>query len=167
MIERQFSILVKEYENPSELNEPDRELLNRAIESVSTAYAPYSTFKVGAAVRLEDGKIFTGSNQENSAYPAGICAERVAIFTASSQEPGKAIKAIAIAAQTNSFELPDPVTPCGSCRQVMAEYQNLSGEPIRVIMRGMTDKIWVVDGVQNLLPLMFQADNLKKFPFMK
>jgi len=158
----QIEIKVKEYIDTSEMPENDRYLLEKAIEATTTAYAPYSTFNVGAAVRLSGGKIFTGSNQENSAYPSGICAERVAIFAASSQQPGEAIEAIAIAAQTESFELSNPVTPCGSCRQVMAEYQNLSGKPIRIIMKGMTEKIWVVDGVEDLLPLMFQADRLKK-----
>jgi cytidine deaminase len=162
MNEFQFNIRVKEYIDKSEMPDNDRQLLEKAIDAVSSAYAPYSAFKVGAAVRMADGNIFTGNNQENSAYPSGICAERVAIFAASSQQPGEPIEALAIAAQTDRFELPNPVTPCGSCRQVMAEYQNLSGKPIRVIMKGMTEKIWLVDGVENLLPLMFNADMLKK-----
>ncbi|HOW30350.1 MAG TPA: cytidine deaminase [Bacteroidales bacterium] len=162
MIERTFSISVAEYDQISELALADRELLLRAVDATKTAYAPYSAFNVGAAVRLSGGRIFTGSNQENSAYPSGICAERVAIFAASSQCPGDAIEAIAIAASTQNFELKNPVTPCGACRQVMAEYQNLSGKPIRIIMKGMSGKVWLVNGVENLLPLMFHAESLKK-----
>jgi cytidine deaminase len=162
MIERRFSISFTEFDRSSELSGPDQELMQKAVEATSKAYAPYSTFHVGAAVRLAGGMIYTGSNQENSAYPSGICAERVAIFSASSQRPGETIEAVAIAAHTDSFELFNPVTPCGSCRQVMAEYQNLSGKPIRIIMKGMTEKVWLVEGVENLLPLMFQADKLKK-----
>lgn len=162
MNERHYIVAVKEYENQSELNTADRELLEKAVKATATAYAPYSTFYVGAAVRLAGGSIYTGSNQENSAYPSGICAERVAIFAASSQRPGEPVEAVAIAARTDSFELINPITPCGSCRQVMAEYQNLSGKPIRVIMKGMSDKIWIVEGVDHLLPLMFHAEKLKK-----
>ncbi|HNX43067.1 MAG TPA: cytidine deaminase [Bacteroidales bacterium] len=162
MNERLISISYTEFNHIGEMAGTDQILLKKAIEAVHSSYAPYSAFHVGAAVRLEGGDIYTGSNQENSAYPSGICAERVAIFTASSQHPGETIETIAIAAHTDSFELCDPVTPCGSCRQVMAEYQNLSGKPIRVIMKGMSERIWMVEGVENLLPLMFHDDKLKK-----
>ena len=162
MIKQEYHFGYEVYDSISELPEADRQLLNQARQITAAAYAPYSRFLVGATALLANGAIVNGTNQENASYPVGICAERVAIFAASSQQPGEAIEAIAIAAQTESFELSNPVTPCGSCRQVMAEYQNLSGQPIRVIMKGMTRKIWVVDGVEDLLPLMFHADRLKK-----
>jgi cytidine deaminase len=117
---------------------------------------------VGAAVLLDNGKIFTGNNQENVAYPSGICAERVALFYASSQYPDIPVKAIAISARARGFKINSPVTPCGSCRQVMAETENRFQQKMKLIMRGENGKINVVDGIKNLLPLMFRAEELKK-----
>ncbi|MBK7028785.1 MAG: cytidine deaminase [Bacteroidales bacterium] len=162
MIQRTFSVAYTEFSSNEELTESDRILIKMAWEAAEQAYAPYSRFFVGAALRLENGTIFTGNNQENSAYPSGLCAERVAIFAASSQLPGIAIETIAVVAKTEVFSLEHPVTPCGGCRQVMAEYENLSGKPIRTILQGSNSITWIVEGVNNFLPLMFEGNQLKK-----
>ena len=162
MIEHSLHIAYTEYHSVDELDEKDRLLLSKAREACKSAYAPYSGFYVGASVRLENGMIITGNNQENSAYPSGLCAERVAIFAASSQHPGIAIESIAIAATTTVFGIQQPVTPCGGCRQVMAEYEHLAGKAIKVWMQGDNGMVWLVEGVTNLLPLMFQGEKLKK-----
>jgi cytidine deaminase len=133
-----------------------------AIKATDFAYAPYSTFRVGAAVLLKNGKIFTGNNQENMAYPSGLCAERVALFYAASQYPDVAVKAIAVTAHASDFEIDHPVAPCGACRQVMAETENRSQEKMRLIMMGEKGKVQIIEGVDNILPLMFHEENLKK-----
>ena len=124
-----------EFASFSEMDDLDRELVLSAIEAQKSSYAPYSGFNVGAAVRLEDGTIVKGSNQENSAYPSGLCAERTAMFSAGASHPGKAMVSIAVAGGFN-FTIDDtPCTPCGACRQVMAEYQTKGGKPLKVIDR--------------------------------
>ncbi|MDY0024998.1 MAG: cytidine deaminase [Lentimicrobium sp.] len=148
----------------NELDGPDRALLNNAVNAASGAYAPYSGFKVGAAVQLTNGKVVTGNNQENAAYPSGLCAERVAVFAAMSQFPDQKIEAIAITIKTPGGEIVDPVSPCGACRQVLMEYENLQQKKIRVIFTGETGKAIVVESVSDLLPLSFTAGNLKYRP---
>ncbi len=150
------------YRDINELPETDRQLLLQAGEAIKGSYAPYSAFRVGAAVLLENGQVIQGSNQENVAYPAGLCAERVALFYASAHYSGIPVKAIAITAHSEDFDIEEPVTPCGSCRQVMAETENRFGEKIRVIMQGASGSIYVVTGINNMLPLMFHAEKLKK-----
>src|SRR5262245_43367578 len=132
-----------EYDSPDELPGEDRELLAEARRSMSNAYAPYSGFQVGAAVRLANGAVVTGNNQENAAYPAGLCAERVAAFAASARHPGIAFTAVAVTARTDRFKVSKPVAPCGACRQVLAEYQHSAKSPIRVILSGETGKVLV------------------------
>ena len=151
-----------EFESIEELSNEDRLLLKHSQNAIASAYAPYSTYHVGAAVLLENGEIITGSNQENAAYPSGLCAERVALFYASSQYPDVPVKSIAISARARDFKIHSPVTPCGSCRQVMAETENRFGNSLRLIMRGGNGNIIIIDGVKNILPLMFQANELKK-----
>jgi cytidine deaminase len=162
MTEHSLHIAYTEYHSVEELEEKDRFLLTLAREACKSAYAPYSKFYVGAALRLENGTIVKGNNQENSAYPSGLCAERVAIFAASSQNPGIAIESLAIAVSTTIPGMQSPVTPCGGCRQVISEYENLSGKAIKVWMLGNNGMVWLVNGVSNLLPLMFQGEQLKK-----
>lgn len=162
MITHSLTIAYTEHSGISELNEADRNLLKAAWEACDLAYAPYSNFHVGAALVLSNNLIFKGNNQENAAYPSGICAERVAVFSAASQYPGTPIKSIAVVARTEVFVQANPVTPCGACRQVMAEYETLAGEPIRILLQGNSDKIWIIDGIANLLPLMFHGGELKK-----
>lgn len=162
MIAHTLSVIYSEASNPSELPEQDRQLLNEAWEACESAYAPYSHFHVGASLRLANGLSFKGNNQENSAYPSGLCAERVAVFSASALHPGIAIQSIAVVAKTDAFNLSNPVTPCGACRQVIAEYEMLSGQPIRILLQGNSDKIWILEGIKNLLPLLFHGEELKK-----
>ena len=134
----------------------DRELITLAQEASKAAYAPYSKFNVGAAVLFEDGVIVKGANQENAAYPSGLCAERTALFYASASRPDKAMVAIAIAAGQNGQLCEMPATPCGACRQVMAQYQLKSGLPMRVLLVG-AHKIWRFEKVDDLLPLIFDS----------
>ncbi len=150
------------YDSEDELPEADRKLLQEAELAAKNAYAPYSQFNVGAALRMKSGRIIRGNNQENVAYPSGLCAERVALFYASAEYPGEVIEALAVTANTDKFEITEPVTPCGSCRQVMAESEKKQGENIRVIMYANNGKVIVTESAKTLLPLMFKADELKK-----
>ncbi|MCX6235241.1 MAG: cytidine deaminase [Bacteroidetes bacterium] len=151
-----------EYDSINDLTYDDRDLLLNAKEAVETAYAPYSQYHVGAAVVLSNGAVLRGSNQENAAYPSGLCAERVAVFAASAGHPDIPVKAIAITARAKHFTINTPVTPCGACRQVLAEYEKLHNHPIRIIMMGETGKILISESIGDLLPNMFSADELKK-----
>jgi len=157
-----YQVRILEYENQEELPAADRELLKAAKQAISQAYAPYSAYQVGAAVLLDNGLIITGNNQENAAYPSGLCAERGALFYASSQYPDVPVKAIAITARARDFRVESPVAPCGACRQVLAETESRFNNNIRLIMTGDNGKIHVAEGIGNLLPFMFQAEGLKK-----
>jgi cytidine deaminase len=159
---RELKTVFIEYDAVEELPSEDKKLIVMAKKAAETAYAPYSEFHVGAAVLLENGVCIKGNNQENVAYPSGLCAERVAVFAASSQYPGIAIKAIVISAKSMKFTVSSPVTPCGACRQVLAEYEHLQKQPIRIILSGEEGKVFVIDKVEDLLPLSFKADKLKK-----
>jgi cytidine deaminase len=143
------------YNSASDLSKKDAELLLEAQKMVKSAYAPYSEFHVGAAVLLENGKIVTGNNQENAAYPSSLCAERVAIFYAGAQYPTVAIKAIAISVKSKNVVIKVPLSPCGGCRQVIAEYENKFEKPIRIIMSGEKGQIYIAKSIESLLPLMF------------
>ena len=156
MTNKEIKITYIEYESLDQLDSQDRKLADAAIEAISQSYAPYSNFNVGAAVMFEDGEIVKGANQENAAYPSGICAERTAMFYASASNPSKNMAAIAIAAGQNGQMCKNPVTPCGACRQVMAQYQTKSGRPMEIILIG-ADKIWKFEKVEDLLPLIFDS----------
>jgi len=164
MKEFTLSCTFSSFESADELPKADLELLNEATEAALKAYAPYSKFRVGAALRLENGKIIRGNNQENVAYPSGLCAERVALFYASATYPNEKVESIAVTANTDEFIIEDPVSPCGSCRQVMAETEKKQNNSIRVIMKGENGKVYVTQNVKSLLPLMFKAEQLKKQP---
>ena len=142
-----------------ELSAEQKQLVDTAKDNTQNAYAPYSKFQVGAAVLLENGKIIGGNNQENSASPTTLCAERVAMFYANSQFPDVAPKAIAIAAFTNGEFLSNPVTPCGSCRQVLLETETRYEKPIEIILYG-SEKIYIISNVKQLLPLCFEKSSL-------
>ncbi|HET6243981.1 MAG: cytidine deaminase [Bacteroidetes bacterium] len=148
------------FDTISELDIPDQILLERAVDAAKHAYAPYSGFNVGAAVLLEGGMIVIGSNQENAAYPSGLCAERVAIFAAGAQFPGISIKSIAITANSKNVAILSPVAPCGACRQVLVEYEKKNGNPIKLILKGEHGKVFSIDSVVDLLPLVFDSSNL-------
>ena len=156
MTNKEIKIAYTEYASLEELSAQDRVIAEAAIEATESAYAPYSNFHVGAAVRFNDGEIVKGSNQENAAYPSGICAERTALFYASASRPGAPMNALAIAAAQNGKLLPNPVTPCGACRQVMIQYQIKSGNPMEVILIG-ANRIWKFSNVESLLPFVFDS----------
>lgn len=134
-------------------------LMNRAIEVRKTAYAPYSKFRVGAAILLDNKKIVIGSNQENAAYPSGLCAERVAIFQAGALYPEAKIEIIAITAASDHNKTTAPIPPCGGCRQSIAEYELKQESPISIYFMGETGAIYQSNSLKNLLPFMFD----KKF----
>lgn len=157
---KSISFVYKEYDSADELEPADLELLNSACNVAENAYAPYSHFKVGAAVRLKSGKIVTGSNVENAAFPSGICAERNALSNASSNYPGDSPVALAVSAVIENGTAADVVSPCGNCRQVIAEEEYRNRMPIRIILNGK-NKIIVVEKGADLLPIQFNRDNLK------
>lgn len=161
MIKKELTVRYKETNQASDLESNDRLLLEEAKSAATRAYAPYSGFRVGAALRLENGMIVSGNNQENAAYPSGLCAERVAIFAASSMHPGQVIESIAITIDTDGQKVIDPVPPCGACRQVIAEYENKQQKKIRITFAGETGQIIQVEGIENLLPMTFNAHNLQ------
>ncbi len=156
MTSKEIKIAYIEYESIDQLEAQDRKLAEAAIEATEGSYAPYSGFNVGAAVRLDNGEIIKGSNQENAAYPSGICAERTAMFYAAATYPENAIEAIAVTASQNGILCGNPATPCGACRQVMAQYQTKGGKPMAIILVG-GKKIWKFDRVDDILPLIFDS----------
>lgn len=149
------------YSHFNELEDEDRELLTKAIDLSSDAYAPYSEFKVGAAVLLKNGKIVAGSNQENAAYPSGLCAERVAMFAASANFRDEEMQTIAIYAASDTTAQKQ-ISPCGSCRQVMVEYEVKQKKNIRVLLMNSSKEVWEFNSCHDLLPLAFDFTALKK-----
>ena len=143
-----------------ELTASERELLEQAIEATSRSYAPYSHFCVGAAVRLENGEVVIGCNQENAAYPSGLCAERTALFAAGAQYPEQPVEKLAIACFTDGHFTKEPGSPCGSCRQVMIETEHRYGGKMEVLLYG-EDATWVFESAADLLPLIFVSENLR------
>jgi cytidine deaminase, homotetrameric len=149
-----------EYSSLEEMDPQDQEVVKAAIEAQKGSYAPYSNFNVGAAVRLEDGTIVKGANQENAAYPSGLCAERTAMFAAGATYPGIPMTTLAIVGGFGFTLSETPCTPCGGCRQVMAEYQTAGKRPLSVIMFG-TEKTWKFEKVDDILPFIFDSFNEK------
>ena len=161
---RKENLLISYYVSDSQddLQPEEISLLETASESAKSSYSPYSRYKVGSAVLLSNGKIVTGSNQENMAFPSGLCAERVALFAAVSNHPGILIKSIAITARSEDFPVTDPVTPCGACRQALIEYENNQGKPIRLILGSQSGKTLLIQRISDILPLSFREEKLKK-----
>jgi cytidine deaminase len=147
--------VMDEYNDINELSLSDQELLSKAKAALKNAYAPYSKFLVGCALRLQNGEIITGNNQENAAYPSGLCAERVAIFYAGSKFPNVPITAMAITARSENFEVNQPVSSCGACLQSMNEYEMRDEIPMRIILQGETGKIRIAEGLHNFMPFRF------------
>ncbi|MBC7922515.1 MAG: cytidine deaminase [Ferruginibacter sp.] len=151
-----LKVCLEVYPDAAELPGADRTLLREAETATQLAYAPYSHFRVGAALQLADGTVVRGSNQENAAYPSGLCAERTALFWTGANHPGQPILRLAIAAcsahQPGHFLA---AAPCGACRQALLEYENRQGQPIRVIVRGVGQHALVSPSIANLLPLQF------------
>lgn len=160
MREKTIELKVFEYSNTDELSDQDKKLLQCAREAGKNAYAPYSLFCVGSAVLLGNGEIIRGNNQENAAYPSGLCAERVALFYASANYPSVAVKALAISTLNIEGIRTEIAIPCGACRQVISEYEDLSGTPIRIILDGL-NSINVIEGIDNLLPMRFRKGDIK------
>ena len=161
MITKKLEITYSEYSSVDELPQNDANLLNAAIEALNGSYAPYSNFNVGAAVQLDNGVIVKGSNQENIAYPSGLCAERTALFSAHANYPQNKIVSIALTSSQNGVLLATPPFPCGACRQVMAQTQTRNGSPLRIIIGG-SDKVFVFNSVESLLPFIFASEEVGK-----
>ena len=143
-----------------ELSADDQHLIQTAIAATENSYSPYSRFQVGAALRLANGKEVMGANQENAAFPSGLCAERSAIFAAQSNYPDQPITALAIAARNEYGLMHDPIVPCGACRQVILEIEDRYKQPIRILLYG-TGGVYVINTVKELLPLQFVSESMK------
>jgi cytidine deaminase len=147
--------------SPDELSAEEQQLVEAAKEATTRSYAPYSHFHVGAAALLANGEIISGTNQENAAYPSGICAERTTLFYANSQHPQEAVKALAIAARTSEGHWTEtPISPCGACRQVMTETENRFGKPMKVLLCS-AQEVFVIESAKDLLPVSFGSEDLK------
>lgn len=143
-----------------ELADDDRQLVEKAIGATQNSYAPYSNFHVGACLRLADGREVIGANQENAAFPSGLCAERSAVFAAQSMFPEEPITALAIAARNENGLTAQPVSPCGACRQVILEMEDRYKQDVRILLYG-TEGIYVIPSVKSLLPLHFVDSNMR------
>ena len=159
MKEYKIETVVRIYEL-AELSEEERELVEAAMMATNGSYAPYSKFLVGAAARLQDGTIVTGANQENAAYPSGLCAERTALFAAGAQHPDQPVVALAVAARTGRQFMSRPISPCGACRQVISGVEERYGVPIRILLYG-TEGVLVSEGIKPLLPLCFVDEDMR------
>ncbi len=159
MVEKEIKVKYTVFNSLNELSEDDAFLIAKAREASLNSWAPYSQFNVGSAARLENDVIITGSNQENAAYPTGLCAERVALFYANSNNPDIAVVSLAVSASKSGFISKNPITPCGSCRQAILESEIRFNKKIRLLLDGY-DKIFIVEGIDNLLPLSFSNSDL-------
>ena len=148
------------YNSVEELPGDIKQLMLQAVEARKKAYAPYSRFRVGAALLLDNGQVVLGSNQENAAYPSGLCAERVAVFHAGAVYPEAKITALVISAAADEKKVTDPIPPCGACRQAIAEYELKQDTPIAIYFMGETGRILKSDSLKNLLPLSFGKEYL-------
>ena len=144
----------------SELSETEQELVKKAMDATNHAYANYSHFYVGAACLLADGKMVIGANQENAAFPSGLCAERTAVFSAQANFPDQSIESLALVACNDNGLIDNPVTPCGACRQVLLGVEERYAHPMRVLMYGKSG-VYIVDSVKDLLPLSFVDSSMK------
>lgn len=162
MQKKSLAISYELYSSIDELDSIAQNLCRESVKAMKTSHSPYSEFRVGAAVLLESGKIVCGSNQENVAYPSGLCAERVALFTIGSAYPDDKIISMAITAHTERFKIIEPVTSCGACLQVMAEYEKKQVNPIEVMFYCLNGSVIRTSGIKSLLPFAFTETRLKK-----
>lgn len=160
MIKKEIKTIIEKHDTDNAFDEIEKELIDSAKKIALSAYAPYSEFNVGAAVLLENNIIITGNNQENAAYPSGLCAERVALFYANAQYPDKKVLAIAIVAIKDNKIIVNPVPPCGSCRQAILETSNRFENKIKLILIG-NEHYLVINNASELLPLSFSSDFVK------
>lgn len=160
MEKRHLGFELTVYDSAAELSASDAALLSAAHKALHGAYAPYSKFKVGAAILLDSGECIIGSNQENASYPSGLCAERVAVFQAGARFPDEVIKTIAIVAVDAANKLQIPAAPCGNCRQAIYEYESKQNKPIRILLQGGNGVIYECPSIASLLPLGFDGSFL-------
>ena len=147
--------IIQQFDSMEELNTVSKKLLLSAKEAAKNAYAPYSKFNVGCALLLENGEIILGNNQENIAYPSGLCAERTAVFYAGANFPTIPIKMLAVTAFAKSYEVNQPVMPCGACLQSMSEFELRFSKPIQIMLQGNSGPIYVAEGTKTFLPFQF------------
>jgi cytidine deaminase len=155
MLQKTIQIPVEIYPDIQSLDKEDQLLLEAARQATENAYAPYSRFRVGAALRLSNGQIITGTNQENASFPAGICAERVALSAASAVYPGIVVETLAISYFNERGEADQPISPCGICRQTLSEYEQRFGQTIRLVLGGKSGPVYIIRRSSDLLPLAF------------
>jgi len=155
-----ITINYESYNSKEDLHDFDKLLCEHAEQALKNSYSPYSNFKVGTAVRLGNAQIVLGSNQENVAYPSGLCAERVALFTIGAAYPGAVVESMAITAHTDNFKIMNPITSCGACLQVMAEFEMKQQQEITVLFYCLNGKVLKIKGVKNLLPFVFIENRL-------
>lgn len=162
MKDRAINFNFFEADSDRELEKQDQELLSLARKAGQNAYAVYSNYQVGAAVRLENGKVFTGNNQENVSFPAGVCAERVTLLSANAQYPDVPVDTIAVVVHNDDNPQEMPASPCGICRQSMVEIESRFNKPFRIILGGDGNKVFIIPSASQLMPLSFSADFLKR-----
>lgn len=162
MKKEEYSFSFEVYDSIDELTEQDAWLLSEAREVTQNAYAPYSHFKVGAIAKLDNGETVAGSNQENASFPVGLCAERVLLASAASLFPKIPIEAMAISYHNENGDSSHPISPCGMCRQSLLEYESRVHQPIRIILGGLSGKVYIIDKASMLLPLSFTAADLAR-----
>lgn len=160
MKERELKFTLRVFDNVTELSADDAALLAKARDALKDSYSPYSNFKVAAAVLLANGEVVTGTNQENAAFPVGICAEGTALSVASSLYPDVAVKKIAISVKSGTHVVNHPVAPCGICRQRILEYETRFNSSIEIIMMGEEGEVYLVNSVKDILPLNFSKSDL-------
>lgn len=160
MINHEIKINFQEYTSLEELETVDQQLCREAVKALKNSHSPYSKFRVGVAMRLQSGKILYASNQENVAYPSGLCAERVALFHWGANHPNDPIHTMAVTAHTEEFQLTRPVTSCGACLQVLAEYEKKQGSAIKMLLYCQQGPVWVASGIESFLPFLFFEDRL-------
>ena len=161
MQENKFEFNYRVYNSSDELPETQQQLLNRAKEITEQAHAPYSNFQVGAVARLANGETVGGSNQENASFPVGLCAERVLLATVSSLYPNVPVETIAISYKSAHHKSDHPIAPCGICRQSLQEFESRTGQPVQLVLGGLTGPVYVIDSARRLLPLAFTSEELR------
>jgi cytidine deaminase len=161
MEKRHFGFDVTIYEDEADMSSGDRDLLLRAREAAAEAYAPYSGFKVGAALRLESGEVIIGNNQENASFPSGLCAERVAVFQKGARYPKGVVTVMAVYAVSGGQHLKVPAAPCGNCRQSLLEYEHRQEGPIRILLQADASPVYECPSVAALLPMGFDKSFLE------
>ena len=160
-MKKEFTVQYEEYTSAEQLPEEDKALLDLARKTTATAYAPYSRFRVGAAAKLVNGQVITGTNQENASYPVGICAERTLLSVAGALFPGVAIDTLAVSYDNENGVSNRPLSPCGICRQSLQEFERRTGRPMRVVLGGQQGEVIVLEQSTLLLPFAFTGDDLK------